>query len=169
MENYNIFGVPWEEFVVWFFSQPIYGKALIVAGIVAILALVITLVYYIIKGIAYLIYYILKGMYYLLKGICVGLYKLLKMIYHAISGKPINNTVKQMPIPQTVKLTSTQPPKRTIKEVRSDAGFCSECGHKFTDKMAQQLNANGHCFCVHCGNGFTSRNQINERPLHIES
>ena len=169
MADYYIFGVPWEEFVIWFFSQPLYGKILIVAGIIAILALVITLIYYIIKGIAYLIYYILKGLYYLLKGTCIGLYKLFKAIYHAISGKPTTKAAMQMPIQQAVISVPMQPLKRTIKEVRSDATFCSECGLKFTDKMAQQLTANGHCFCVQCGSGFSLRNQVNERPVDVES
>ena len=69
MINISGFSIPWEEIVNWFVILPIYGQILILVGVIAILALVITLVYYLLKGLAYLVYYILKGAYYLLKGL----------------------------------------------------------------------------------------------------
>ena len=57
----------YNEFVEWYLVQPIYGQILAIIGIIALLALAVTLIYYVIKGIAYLIFYILKGIYYLLK------------------------------------------------------------------------------------------------------
>ena len=77
----------YNEFIDWYSVQPIYGQILVIVGIIAILALAITLVYYMIKGIVYLIYYILKGISSLLKWIGLGLFKLGEGFYYLVSGE----------------------------------------------------------------------------------
>ncbi|MHA1987103.1 MAG: hypothetical protein ACW98D_10725 [Promethearchaeota archaeon] len=127
------------EFIDWYLVQPIYGQILVIVGIIAILALVITIVYYIIKGIAYLIYYILKGVYYLLKGIGLGLFKLSEGFYYLVSGE-------ERPKKQTENNNLI-----TNREVNITVLYCSECGVKFTEKMINQMYSNNIAYCVNCG------------------
>ncbi|MFX1503989.1 MAG: hypothetical protein ACFFDH_23710 [Promethearchaeota archaeon] len=138
-------GVWYETFISWFLEQPIYGQVLVIIGIVAILALLVTIIYYIIKGIAYLIYYIIKGVYYLLKGIGYGFYKLFEGFYLLISGKTKSSTNKT--IENNIQ-------KNTIDERQYFVLYCSECGSKFSEKMRKHLEINGMVFCVKCGNQF---------------
>jgi len=153
-----IFGVPWPDFVAWFLGQPLYGQILIIIGIVTIFVLIGIVVYYILKGVAYLIYYILKGIYYLLKYTCIGVYKLFKGLYHLISGKSPQKAESQALTPPKVQLIMpVQSSQKIIKEVQPEAGFCSECGAKFTERMNQLLSENGGVYCVFCGNGFKAK------------
>ena len=129
----------YDEFVNWYLVQPIYGQILTIVGIIAILALVITVVYYIIKGIAYLIYYILKGTYYLLKGIGLGFYKLCEGFYYLVSGE--QNPKKQ---------TKNDNCKINL-EVDNTILYCSECGIRLSEKMMNQLFSSNIVYCVNCG------------------
>lgn len=129
----------YNEFIDWYLIQPIYGQILVIVGIIAILALVITIVYYIIKGTAYLIYYILKGFYYLLKGIGLGLFKLSEGFYFLVSGE-------KRPKKQTENNNLN-----TSIEANNAVLYCSECGIKFTEKMIKQMFSNNIVYCVNCG------------------
>jgi len=129
----------YDEFVNWYLVQPIYGQILTIVGIIAILALVITVVYYIIKGTAYLIYYILKGTYYLLKGIGLGFFKLSERFYYLVSGE--QNPIKKTKIDNCeIKLDVTNP-----------ILYCSECGVRFSEKMISQMFSSNIAYCVNCG------------------
>ncbi|MHA2181329.1 MAG: hypothetical protein ACXAAH_07890 [Promethearchaeota archaeon] len=130
------------EFVNWYLVQPIYGQILVIIGIIAIVSLIITLVYYIIKGTAYLIYYILKGIYYLLKGIGFGIFKLSEGFYYLVSGekKPKNQTNGNIPKPNIV--------------FTENILFCRECGTKLSDKIINQMLSNNIAYCVNCGTGL---------------
>jgi len=165
MINVNGFVIPWEEFVNWFGILPIYGQILIIVGVIAILALTITLVYYILKGAAYLVYYILKGAYSLLKAIGVFFYGAFEALYYEITGKPKpgNEPVTQSDAPQTDKNPEPiAPVQKTHRDIQPDAMFCTECGTKFTDTMMQTLSNEESGFCIHCGKGFQSN------PIEIE-
>ncbi|MFX1390957.1 MAG: hypothetical protein ACFE9Z_12905 [Promethearchaeota archaeon] len=131
-------GLWFNEFIDWYSMQPIYAQVLVIIGIIALLALAITLTYYIIKGIAYLVYYIIKGVYYILKGIGYGFLKLCEGFYNLISGK------------SNIKLQTNTP-----NNIHNQIEFCSECGKKVTNKMKKHLETNGVVFCVSCGNQFT--------------
>ena len=170
MTNYYVFGVEWTEFVSWFLAQPLYGQIIIGVGIVAILALIITGVYYILKGVAYLIYYILKGLYYLFKGLCISVYKLFKELYHLISGKSSQKAQPQMQVmPMRQEPAPLPPSQRVIRTIRQDASFCSECGATFTNRMIQELAEKGKAFCFSCGNGFSvEQHQSMKVPTNVE-
>ena len=129
----------YNEFVDWYLVQPIYGQILAIVGIIAILAFVITVVYYIIKGIAYLIYYILKGTYYLLKGIGLGLFKLSEGFYYLVSGEQKQN-----------KHTQNDNCKINL-EVNNTILYCSECGIRLSEKMINQMFSSNIAYCVNCG------------------
>ncbi|MCK4380409.1 MAG: hypothetical protein KAW51_04665 [Candidatus Lokiarchaeota archaeon] len=83
----NNIGFWYNVFIEWYNSAPIVAQVLAIIGIITLLALAITLVYYIIKGIAYLVYYIFKGLYLLLKYIGYGFYRLTEGFYFLVSGK----------------------------------------------------------------------------------
>ena len=127
------------EFVDWYLVQPIYGQILTIVGIIAILALVITVVYYIIKGIAYLVYYILKGTYYLLKGIGLGFFKLSEGLYYLVSGE------------QNPKKQTKNDNCKTNLEVNKTILYCSECGIRLSVKMINQMFSSNIAYCVNCG------------------
>jgi hypothetical protein len=139
-------GTWYEIFVNWFFEQPLYGQILVIIGIIALLALVVTIIYYIIKGIAYLIYYIIKGVYYLLKGIGYGLYKLCNGFYLLVSGKTKSSTQKSI---------ENDIQKNTINTGQYSIQYCNECGNRISEKMIKHLEINGMVFCVKCGRQFT--------------
>ncbi|MFX0041941.1 MAG: hypothetical protein ACFE8L_03415 [Candidatus Hodarchaeota archaeon] len=164
----DIFGVPLQEIVDWFLTQPLYGQILVLIGVVAILVLAVVIAYYVIKGVAYLVYYLLKGIYYLLKGIGLLFYKLCEAIYYAISGKekPNANKPEQQEaevIQQPVQQVSQPQSQKVIQIVDHEAAFCTECGKEFSAGMAQQLQDKGFVYCVHCGKGFKSN------YMHIEA
>ncbi|MHA2009159.1 MAG: hypothetical protein ACXABO_16295 [Promethearchaeota archaeon] len=165
MINVNGFIIPWEEIVNWYVNQPIYAQVLILIGVFAILALVITLVYYILKGVAYLVYYILKGTYYLLKGLGILIYGAFEALYYTITGKPKPGTepAPQSDAPQTNRNPEPiVPVQKNYQYIQLDAMFCTECGSKFTDTMMDTLSNKESVFCVHCGKGFQSN------PIEIE-
>ena len=136
----------YNEFVEWYLVQPIYGQILSIIGIIVILALVITLIYYVIKGIAYLFYYILKGIYYLLKGIGLGIFKLCEGFYKLVSGKLKAN--KQI---ENINANSEDQFNRIQKKII----FCTECGKRFSEKMVRKILLNGNVYCVNCGKEIT--------------
>lgn len=165
MVNVNGFIIPWEEFVNWFAIQPIYGQILLLVGVIALLALVITLVYYLLKGAAYLVYYILKGAYSLLKGIGIFFYGAFEALYYEITGKPKPGTepATQSDVPQTDKNPEPiTPVQKNYQHIQPNAMFCTECGTKFTDTMMNNLSNRESVFCIHCGNGLQSN------PIEIE-
>ena len=135
----------YNEFVDWYLIQPVYGQVLTLIGIIAVIALAITLVYYVIKGIAYLIYYILKGIYYLLKYIGLGFYKLCEGFYYLVSGE-------EKPTKQSQEDTIKS--NKHINHDYNGTFYCSECGRKFSEKMTPQMFTNGMIFCVNCGKQF---------------
>ncbi|UCD00638.1 MAG: hypothetical protein JSV23_07035 [Promethearchaeota archaeon] len=132
-------------FIEWYLVQPLYGQILVLIGVIALLALVITFVYYIIKGIAYLVYYIIKGIYYLLKGIGYGFFKLFEGFYFLVSGK--SKSSKQKNFQTSIQDNSANDYQVIIE-------FCSECGRKFSEKMKMNLEKIGMAFCVNCGKEF---------------
>ena len=151
----------WQEFLEWFLSIPMYGQAIFIIGVAAVLVLVGILVYYILKGAAYLVYYILKGVYYLLKAIFMGIYKIFEELYYAITGKPKpikeesekEEEVEQVIEPKAVSQVKDSAPNE-YDFVQPSATYCSECGIEFTAHMKEKLSANGSVFCIHCGKGF---------------
>ena len=147
----DIIGVWYNEFIEWYFVQPIYGQILALVGIIAIIALSITLIYYMIKGIAYLVYYIIKGIYYLLKGIGLGIFKLCEGFYNLVSGKYKSVEKSQNNNSQTPEFINT-------------AFYCTECGKKFSDKILSQLGKSGLAFCMSCGKEF-NLNEICSTPI----
>jgi DNA-directed RNA polymerase subunit RPC12/RpoP len=137
----------YNEFVEWYLVQPIYGQFLSIIGIIALLALAITLIYYVIKGIAYLIYYILKGIYLLLKGIGLGIFKLCEGFYKLVSGE--------------IKVNKQTENNNTYREnqfngIQSNLIYCTECGKRFSEKMIRKMQLNGNVFCVNCGKEFNT-------------
>jgi len=132
----------YSEFINWYSVQPIYGQVLSIIGIIAVLALTVTIVYYIIKGVAYLVYYVLKGIFYLLKGIGLLFFKLSEGLYHLISGeiKPGKQT-------QNDNLQITRSVSNTIT-------YCSECGKRLSEKMINQMMSQTIAYCVNCGKGL---------------
>ena len=135
----------YNEFVEWYLVQPIYGQILAIIGIIALLALAVTLIYYVIKGIAYLIFYILKGIYYLLKGIGLGIFKLCEGFYNLVSGK--SKTKKQT---ENNNLYIGNQINRTDYNIL----YCNECGKRFSENMINKTLSNGNVFCVYCGKEF---------------
>ena len=135
----------YNEFADWFLLQLIFAQLFVIIGIITLLALTITLVYYIIKGIVYLGYYIIKGTYYLLKGIGFAFYKLFEGFYNLVSGKTKF---------QTKKLLSKNSEQAFTNEYLYETIFCSECGRKFTEKMVQQIVNSKKAFCVNCGKEY---------------
>lgn len=162
----NNFNLWYNEFLEWYLAQPIYGQILVIIGIVALLTLIITLVYYLMKGIGYLIYYALKGVYYLLKGIGFGFYKLCESFYYLIAGKPKPKTQIQHEISQNkISYEHSEKSKRLMEVIQPNIRYCTimycnECGSKFSEKIHNNLKVNGVAFCVHCGKRFV----LNERP-----
>ncbi|MFW9826767.1 MAG: hypothetical protein ACFFEY_03995 [Candidatus Thorarchaeota archaeon] len=134
------------EIIDWYLIQPPYGQILVIIGVVVLLALTITLVYYILKGIAYLIYYIIKGIYYVLKGIGYGFYKLFEWLYFLISGKSKRSLQKKIETPIQNEI---------IGKTGIHFEFCTECGIKVTEKMRKHLLTHGKVFCISCGNQFS--------------
>ncbi len=135
-------GIWFNTFIEWFIEQPLYGQILVIIGIVAVLALTVTLLYYIIKGIAYLIYYIIKGVFYLLKYIGYGFYKLCEGFYLLVSGK---SKLKKENNSQNVINTKSSEDQQVFLE------YCSECGKRLSIKMKKHLEANEIVYCVNCG------------------
>jgi hypothetical protein len=135
-------GVWYSLFTEWYLEQPIFGQVLAIIGIIALLALSITLIYYIIKGIAYLVYYIIKGVFYLLKYIGYGFFKLCESFYLLVSGKPRSKAQKNNHFKNQNSFN---------EEHRVFIEYCCECGKKITNKMKNHIKANEIVFCVNCG------------------
>jgi len=138
----NSIGFWYNAFIEWYISAPIVAQVLAIIGIITLLALAITLVYYIIKGIAYLVYYILKGLYLLLKYIGYGFYKLTEGFYFLVSGK-------RKPSKQESSQTNIQ--NTNINQYNYILEYCSECGRKISERMKLQFEKNGMTFCENCG------------------
>lgn len=146
--NWTVF---WQDFAEWFWTIPPFGQFLVGIGLVALIALIVTGVYYLIKGILYLIYYILKGVYYLIKGIILGIYYFFTAIYYVISGK--ERPKKEMIIIKEVPVPVVEAPKP--ETISKDApAFCPGCGVRLPDRMIELMNSNGIAHCSFCGKGF---------------
>ncbi|MFW9972309.1 MAG: hypothetical protein ACFFDF_19140 [Candidatus Odinarchaeota archaeon] len=145
-------GVWYNTFVEWYLQQPLYGQVLAIIGIVALLALLITLIYYLVKGIAYLVYYIIKGIFYLLKYIGYGIFKLFQGFYLIVSGESKSKTKNYNQISHQ---------NNSIKEPIVFIAYCSECGKKVTNKMKYHLETHEIVFCVNCGTRLR-RNQATQ-------
>ena len=151
-ENFfDTIGFWYNVFVEWYLVQPIYGQVLTIIGLITVLVLAITLVYYTIKGIAYLVYYVLKGIYYLLKGVGFGFYKLFEGFYFLVSGKkkPSKQKVEDVDIQNNMTNDNIY-----ILE------YCSECGRKISEKMKIHFEKNGMTFCENCGKLLTLSNAL---------
>lgn len=147
------------KIVNWFIAQPLYGRILVLIGLIAI-PIAVVIVYFVLKGVAYLVYYVLKGVFYLLKGIGLLFYKIFEGLYYAISGKPKPESTaiqEQQAPPQVIVVKDPEPitpVRRTYQTVQSDVAFCSECGSPFSDSMVQTLSNKGFVYCIKCGHGF---------------
>lgn len=135
----------YNEFIEWYLVQPIYGQVLAIIGIIALLALAVTLVYYVIKGTAYLIFYTLKGIYYLLKGIGLGFFKLCEGFYNLVSGEYKS---KKQTENNNVHIGNQ------INRINNNILYCNECGKRFSEKMMEKILSFGNVFCVNCGKEF---------------
>ncbi|NVM34986.1 MAG: zinc ribbon domain-containing protein [Candidatus Lokiarchaeota archaeon] len=142
----NSIGFWYNVFIEWYNAAPIVAQVFAIIGIITLLALAITLVYYIIKGIAYLVYYIFKGLYLLLKYIGYGFYKLTEGFYFLVSGKlkPSKQENSHMSIQNT-----------TINQYDYILDYCSECGRKMSERMKLHFEKNGMAFCENCGTKLT--------------
>ncbi len=157
--DYIIFGISWQEFVEWFLDLPFFGQVLVIAGIIAILAVAITLVYYILKGLGYLLYYTAKGLFSLFKWIILGIVKIFGLIFG--KSKPENNVKnagveKSQEKDELITIPTEKFPKEFIQ-------YCPECGSHITPSMVQRLNLEGSVYCVFCGKS------IEENTLMVES
>ena len=132
----------YNEFINWYLVQPIYAQVLSIIGIIAVLALMVTIVYYTIRGIAYLVYYILKGIFYLLKGIGFLFFKLSEGFYHVISGAI-----------EAEKQTQNDSLQKAMR-VSNIISYCSECGKSISEKMINQMLSQSIAYCVNCGKGL---------------
>ncbi len=148
---FDTIGFWYNVFVDWFVEQPIYGQVLTLIGLITLLILAITLVYYTIKGIAYLVYYIFKGIYYLLKYIGYGFYKLFEGFYFLVSGKGKSSKLK-------VENLNIQ--NNMINSNIYILEYCSECGRKISEKMKIHFEKNGITFCENCGKLLTLNNAL---------
>ncbi len=138
------------EFIEWFIEAPLFAQFLMVAGIIAIAALAITLVYY-----------LLKGLYLLLKAIFKGLYELGKKGYKwmerelkEFSDSCCHYRSSQYYNPRHSEFVESQPKKEHKKAMIKDQEklkYCSLCGAPVSGKMLNILNINGKAFCEHCG------------------
>ncbi len=142
----NSIGFWYNVFIEWYISAPLVAQVFAIIGIITLLALAITLVYYIIKGIAYLVYYIFKGLYLLLKYIGYGFYKLTEGFYFLVSGK-------QKPSKQESSHTNIQ--NTAIKQNSYILEYCSECGRRMSKRMKLHFEKNGMAFCENCGTQLT--------------
>ncbi len=151
-ENFfDTIGFWYNVFVDWFVEQPIYGQILTLIGLITLLILAITLVYYTIKGIAYLVYYIFKGIYYLLKYIGYGFYKLFEGFYFLVSGKRESSKLK---------IENLNIQNNMINSNIYILEYCSECGRKISEKMKIHFEKNGMTFCENCGELLTLNNAL---------
>lgn len=136
----------YNTFVDWYLSAPIYAQVLAIIGLITIIALAITLVYYVIKGIAYLVYYILKGLYLLLKYIGYGFYKLTEGFYLLVSGK--SKITKQESAQRNIQSNITFHQNYILE-------YCSECGRKVSKRTKTHFEKKRMAFCEHCGTPLT--------------
>ncbi|MHA1149228.1 MAG: hypothetical protein ACTSR8_13395 [Promethearchaeota archaeon] len=140
----------WTDFAYWFWTIPPFGQFLIVIGLVTLIALIITGVYYLVKGILYLIFYVLKGVYYLIKGIILGLYYISTGIYNAFTGKERSRkevvVIKEVPVVET--------PKSELTAMKEVPIYCPDCGVKLTPRMVELIKSNEIAYCSFCGKGF---------------
>lgn len=138
------------QFVNFFVEAPLFAQILMGAGIFALIALSITLVYYIVKGI-----------YLLIKAICKGIYKLGKKIYNFAERKIEEFTQPNCPqkniysnaalIRDSVKSETIQKREKILVENPREVRFCSSCGTDLSEKFITLLTTDGRAFCEHCG------------------
>ena len=144
-------GIWYNVFIEWYLEQPLYGQVLAIIGIITLLALAVTLLYFIIKGIAYLIYYTIKGIYYLLKYIGYGIFRLFEGFYLLVSGKSKSKSISNHKVNDQ---------NNYIKGSQVLLEYCSECGKKISEKMKTNFEKNGMTFCENCGKHLTLSNAL---------
>ena len=144
--NFNSIGFWYNAFIEWYTSAPIYAQVFAIIGLITLLALAITLLYFIIKGIAYLVYYIFKGLYLLLKYIGYGFYRLTEGFYFLVSGK-------SKPSKQVISHRNIQ--NNFTNDYHYILEYCSECGRKISERMKLHFEKNGMAFCENCGKQLT--------------
>ena len=158
MANYSY---SWEEFIQELGSLTLGMQILAILGLILLLVMIGTLIYYIIKGVCYLVYYLLKGVFLLIKGIVVGFYRICEALYYIISGK--SKTKKPIPPynPSSSQEISTTPIKtktsgsEILKGAPKKAGsFCPYCGAPFSKRMFDRLSSEQKVFCPNCGTGY---------------
>ncbi len=136
--------------VNWYLELPLFGQIIVIL----IILLIVVGTYYLLKGIGYLIYYAFKGIYYLIRGFFLGIYKIIKGLYNLISGKH-KKSEQEETIQHKEPIESKETPQKLIQEYQPAAEYyCSECGMKFSDKMAYKIYSKGITFCDYCGKGF---------------
>ncbi len=171
--SYGKENLTWNEFVDYFWSQPVFGQVLIVIGVATLLTLIGIGLYYLIKGIAYGLYYLFKGIAYLLYyiflgigyifyGVGLGLVKLVQWIYYGITGKP--RPVKQKKeieapkteaIPNNGQQVQPEPVQKFPSEIIAQfKKVCPGCGVEFSENIVNALKSQGIAYCEHCGKGF---------------
>lgn len=138
------------QFVNFFVEAPLFSQILMGAGIFALIAVSITLVYYIIKGV-----------YLLIKKICREIYKLGKKIYNFTERKieeynqsnyGLKYAYSNNPADREITRATKEPKnKKTLVENPREVRFCSSCGTDLSEKFLTLLTTDGRAFCEHCG------------------
>ncbi len=171
--SYGSEKLTWNDFVDYFWSQPLFGQVLIAIGVTTLLILIGIGLYYLIKGIAYGLYYLFKGIAYLIYyiflgigyvfyGIGLGLVKLVQWIYYGISGKPRpkkqkkeTNSEKIEAVPSEIQQNKLEPIQKFPSEhIPQSKKICSSCGVEFSENILIALKSQSIAYCEHCGKGF---------------
>jgi len=141
----------WEELINWYLILPAYGQLLCLLAAFALISLLVALVYYIIKGVVYLIYYIFKAVIYVVAGVFYGIYKIFEAFYYLLTGKQRPKKQEKEPIKRENLVAKV---KEKTPEVEPVVQYCSECGSRISETMAQQLAISGLAYCSICGKGY---------------
>ena len=146
------------DVIEWYFGLPLLMQLIIGIAIAAIIVLVLIGVYYLLKGTGNLINSIFKGIGFIFYGFFHGIYLLFEGLYYLITGKTKkpkqeSSTKAEEKNSEDVQVTDPEPkvPQDYVPEVKF---YCSECGTKFSDKMAYLINSKGIAFCECCGKEF---------------
>lgn len=144
----------WSSFGPYFLGLEPLFQLLIMVGVIAVVSLVITLVYYLIKGVLYLIYYTLKAVvyitYYSLKGVYLLLKAMVKIAVKILEkvGDFLDSIFNRDITPEKV---GAQMEAITVPKTIISPKFCPICGNAFDEIMDEVLHKEGHAFCQSCG------------------
>lgn len=169
------------DVIEWYFGLSLLSQVLVGLAIVAIIVLVFIGVYYLLKGTGYVIYNVFKGIGHLFYSLFLGIYLLFEGLYYLITGKTrepkqeISSQSEENTTEKTEKTEETEPTRKILEDYIPEVEYyCSECGIKFSDKMAYQITSKGIAFCECCGKGFKfdeynqlSLNTIPKSPLTL--